>query len=163
MPTLVVSVPLLARTEAWQSIKTNRSAILVVASRSIRLRLVARHTPVAEALAFECPNCGRRCCGLWIDDDSFALGCRRCLKVQRTHPANMPSTTFARKVVRLALQLKNIDRRLAVRGLNANLRRRLKRRQARLRAELEQALANRRALVEGRLQELLEELTDNAA
>lgn len=140
MTALVASVPTLACSAWWPSIKDQLHAKVTLGNIEVEVKLAARPTRTGRFYLFVCPRCSANCRDLFVKDEH--LGCRTCLKIR--HPDQLvPRSRWGRDVVLPARQISRIDDRLARCGPDRNTRRRLRRRRRRLLQRVEQELTRR--------------------
>ena len=137
-----LSIPDLARTAAWGSIRADQKVVVAVApGMETVIELSARPTRLGQLYHLLCPRCGSRRRDLYLRDAELA--CRKCHRI--LHPdQRLSSSRWNRDVTRPCRQISRIDARLSRSGLDRNLRRRLRRRRARLLEQVQSTLARRR-------------------
>jgi len=136
----ILTIKELSETDAWITARETGAVEIEVEGESFSIILASRPTPIGRYFYLVCPGCSSRRMHLYAEDGR--VGCRGCLKP--LHPTQaLPSSSWHRKVVRVALQLDQLDRRLNKGGIERNIRRRLRRRRARLARQLEAVLHER--------------------
>ena len=136
----ILTIKELSETDAWDTAREAGMVEVRLDDQLVFVELISRPTPIGRYFYLICPKCSSRRLHLYADGDR--VGCRGCLKL--LHPTQaLPSSSWHREVVRVALQLNQLDRRLNKSGLERNLRRRLRRRRARLAQQLAETLQER--------------------
>jgi len=136
----ILTIKELSKTDAWDTARETGALEIDVEGKIVPIKMTSRPTPLGRYFYLVCPRCSSRRLHLYADGDR--VGCRGCIKI--LHPTQaLPSSKWHRQVVRVALQLDQLDRRLNKGGLERNLRRRLRRRRVRLARRLETALQER--------------------
>ena len=136
----ILTIKELSETDAWDTARGIGAVEIEVDGENFSIKLASRPTPIGRYFYLVCPGCSSRRMHLYAEGSR--VGCRGCLKL--LHPTQaLPSSSWHREVVRVALQLDQLDRRLKKGGIERNLRRRLRRRRARLAQQLKAALQER--------------------